>query len=95
MQRGSSEVCAMCSGCDEDRRDMLIAAWLIRIERICSPQAIQLAALGIVGHQVEETSQVTLSTGTWSPHCAMAAIAYISMARRRISTVSESSFHHL
>eukprot|EP00966_Prymnesium_polylepis_P048606 1125400-Prymnesium_polylepis.1 len=37
MQGCSSEVCAMCSGCDEDRRDMLTACWLIRIERICSP----------------------------------------------------------
>eukprot|EP00966_Prymnesium_polylepis_P102147 2365580-Prymnesium_polylepis.1 len=37
MRQGTSEVCSMCSGCDEDRRDILIASWRVRIERCCSP----------------------------------------------------------
>mmetsp|Transcript_32496 Transcript_32496/g.80636 ORF Transcript_32496/g.80636 Transcript_32496/m.80636 type:complete len:94 (-) Transcript_32496:42-323(-) len=36
----------MCSGCDEDCRDVFIAGWRVRIERICSPPAMQLGASG-------------------------------------------------
>jgi hypothetical protein len=58
----------MCSGCDEDRRDNLIAGWRVRIERISSPPAMQLRR---AGHQVEETSQGTLrmrSSLPWLSH---------------------------
>ena len=36
----------MCSGCDEDCRDNFIAGWRVRIERICSPPAMQLGRAG-------------------------------------------------
>jgi hypothetical protein len=49
--------------CDEDLAGicMLIAGWRVRIERCCSPLAMQL---GRAGHQVEEASQGTLRMGS-------------------------------
>ena len=40
MQRGRSEACAACSGCDEDRGNIRRTRWCVRIERICSPLAM-------------------------------------------------------
>ena len=49
MQQGRSDTCGLCSGGDEDRRDILIAGWRVRIERRYSPPAMAARANGPPG----------------------------------------------
>ena len=59
-QRGTSDACAACSGCGEDHGNMRRTRWRVRIERICSPPAMQLKR---AGRQVEEAISQRLRMG--------------------------------
>ena len=67
-QRGTSDACAACSGCGEDHENMRRTRWRVRIERICSPPAMQLKR---AGRQVEEAISQRLRMG---PSSTIAAI---------------------
>eukprot|EP00966_Prymnesium_polylepis_P169615 3921868-Prymnesium_polylepis.1 len=47
--RGRSNACALCSGYDEDRGDVPRSTTSVRIERCCSPPAMQRRASGPPG----------------------------------------------